>query len=87
MTIWKFPIDATTRQAVHLPKGAKVLSCQFQRDQLCLWAMVDPTEETERRLVWLIGTGNEVPSPPLTFVCTVQVMGGSLIFHVFVETN
>lgn len=66
-----------------MPKGAKVLSAQSQGDNICLWAMVDPSEVSENRHFVVIGTGHDVPELHLVFIDTVQLFGGSLIFHVF----
>ncbi len=84
--VWKYPINVTDRQAVRMPAGSTVLSCQFQGDQLCLWAMVNPDVSLrETRIVYVIGTGHKIPDVPLRFISTVQMIGGALIFHVFME--
>ncbi len=84
--IWKFPIQVTAWQSVMIPAGSQVLSCQFQREQLCLWALVDPEREAEERTVYVVGTGHGLPDMSLGFIGTVQMLGGSLIFHVFMKT-
>ncbi len=90
-TIWKYPIQVTDRQSVRMPTGSTVLSCQFQDGQLCLWAMVNSdlavkgADVYENRIVYVIGTGHQIPNVPLGFISTVQMAGGTLIFHVFME--
>ncbi len=84
MTIWKFPLLTITPQSIMMPKGAQILSCQMQGVVPCLWAIVDPDAALEARTVHIIGTGHRVPMS-LQFVSTIQMAGGSLILHIFVE--
>ena len=59
MIIWKFELEITTTQKLMLPAGAKLLSVHSQNGGvLCLWAMVDPNEQYEPRIVEIVGTGN-----------------------------
>lgn len=51
-TIWKFPVPTTDQGAVlEMPKGAEVLTVQTQGAEPQLWAVVDPTADTEKRKV------------------------------------
>ena len=47
-SIWKFDLRVTDEQVVEMPAGAEHLTVQFQGEQLCMWAIVDPTAPTER---------------------------------------
>lgn len=58
--IWKFPIDLTTRQAVPMPAGAKILHVAVQRGQLCLWALCNPFVEPQPRVILVFGTGHPI---------------------------
>jgi hypothetical protein len=82
-TIWKFVLDATERQTVTLPAGARVLTVQAQGDTTCLWAEVNREKITEGRSVLVVGTGHGLPSDIAHFdyVGTAQIHGGSLVFH------
>ncbi len=84
-TIWKFPLQITDFQKVEMPRGAHILSVQIQGSQLCLWAYVLSDEEKEERAFWVLGTGNPVERPENIgpFIGTVQMHGGSLVWHVF----
>ncbi len=84
-TIWKYPIQTTDEQSILVPKGAKFLTVQTQREEPCLWAVVDPTAEKEEVMVRTHGTGHELPADAhlYDYIGTYQLGHGSLIFHVF----
>jgi hypothetical protein len=89
MTTWKFPLDTTDVQTVSMPKGAKVLSVQMQFDRITAWALVDNAELVSQPVRFhVIGTGYPLPdyTDAWQFIGTVQMLDGSLIFHVFVDT-
>ncbi len=84
MTIWKCMLRVDDLQIVYMPKGAKLLSVQIQNGVPCLWALVDPTEEQERRTIHMRGTGhNATLVKGLDYVSTFQMRDGALVFHVF----
>ncbi len=86
MTIWKFPLRTLGQQTVKMPMGAEILTCQMQGSQPCLWALVDPEEQIENRTIFVFGTGHKVDDKyRISYVATIQIDGGSLIFHVFQE--
>jgi len=85
-TIWKFKLEPDSKTNVFfMPKGAVVLTVQPQKhtDSVCMWAMVEDTNEVERRVFQIVGTGHELPNRPVRYVATFQVDNGSLVFHVF----
>jgi len=84
-TIWKFPLGVADEQIIEMPRGAKVLAVQPQHDRVCVWAMVNPNAEKERRTFYIAGTGHLLPdeSDRLRHVGTFQLHGGALVFHVF----
>lgn len=82
--IWKYPLRVTDLQAIEMPKGAQVLTAQTQNGSVCIWALVDPSEATEKRAFAVIGTGHPIEqAEQLRYVSTFQIHGGSLVFHVF----
>jgi hypothetical protein len=87
-TIWKFPLAVADIQAIEMPVGARLLDVQMQRatgDQVCLWALVDPSNMKCKRWISIHGTGHELPDgiADAKYVGTFQLVGGSLVFHVF----
>jgi len=51
----------------------------------CLWALVNPDERHSKRQFRLAGTGHPIiqDEGALRFVGTIQLHGGSLVFHLF----
>ncbi len=90
-TIWKFELEATRLQNIIMPKGAKILCVQMQGETACLWALVNPDEkETEARNIETFGTGHTISEDEGTsreYIGTYQLLGGSLVFHVFEYTG
>ena len=85
-TIWKYPLHPTDIQSISMPKGAVILSCQIQYTGMCIWAIVDPSQEKEERCIEIIGTGNPAPDTfnvERVFIDTVQMHAGDLVWHVF----
>src|SRR5690348_6448756 len=86
--VWKWPfvssiLDEFNGLELQLPKGACVLDVQVQRGMPVLWALVDPTEDTETRYFYCFGTGHDIPNGALVHIGTVQLHGGNLILHFF----
>ena len=85
-TIWKFPLEIKDEQIIQMPKGSQCLSVpQFQRDVLCIWALVDPENELKDVKFHICGTGNPIPKnlDQWSFCGTVQA--GAFVWHVFIE--
>ena len=57
-TIWKYKINPETK--LEIPKGAIVLSVQTQRDQPCMWVLVDSSNKNELRKFKVYGTGHQL---------------------------
>lgn len=88
ITIYKYPLSAKTVNYLDLPKGAKIISTEPQRGGVNIYALVD-TEQTEEETfeVLLYGTGHNV-TPRIdeyTFVGTVSLHDGDLVFHIFYQ--
>jgi hypothetical protein len=83
--IFKYAINLNMRtQPVMMPKGARVLSVQMQHDECQAWALVDTDAPRAAKRIEVLPTGAIVhEADKLSFLGTVQVDGGSLIFHVF----
>lgn len=85
-TIWKFEIETADLNTVNMPKGAEILTVQNQMGNPCIWALVDPAQETELRAFEVFGTGHEVYCDmgiDRKYIGTYQLHGGALVFHVF----
>lgn len=91
-TIWKYELRVTDRQEVDMPKGAQILSVQADEknsgpnsvgQKICVWALVDDRKRTETHVFDIYGTGHECLSEKMSYLATVQVSGGYLVWHVF----
>lgn len=84
-TIWKYELNICDRQTIEVPASARMLTLQTQGDSPRIWALVDTEEkESVRREFHTFLTGGILPeSDNLEYIGTYQILGGSLIYHVF----
>lgn len=85
--IYKYPVRPGAFE-LEMPMNAQPLRCMVQGvgGQPQLWALVDPSESTERRRFVVYGTGHDIPEENirhLTFVDTFMLENGDLVFHLF----
>lgn len=88
LTIYKYQIAPKTANLLELPKGAKVLSVQEQHAGINVYALVDnEQEQMETFEVLVYGTGHRVTEriEGYTFLGTVSMYGGDLVFHIFYQ--
>jgi hypothetical protein len=81
--IYKYDFD----HVMILPKGARILSIQYQYDNLVLWAIVDPSSNTEERIFLKRATGEPLNGKEGQYITTVQQDDGDLIWHIFEGFN
>lgn len=86
-TIWKLQFKIADTQEIELPAGARILCVQIQHGIPCLWALVNPDNERITRTLYVRGTGHPCGEEieRSTYIGTIQLYTGSLIFHVFEE--
>jgi hypothetical protein len=65
-----------------MPIGARILHVGAQGDEVCVWALVNPSHGTEYRRIDAYGTGHDVPLDPGRYLGTAQMDNG-LVFHLF----
>lgn len=84
-TIFKYKLQLAERQLIDMPEGAIMKSVEFQRSELCVWCEIpDDKAKKVARLIRIIGTGHPIDeAESLTFIGTVQQLGGSLVWHIF----
>ncbi|MFH5927065.1 DUF7352 domain-containing protein [Roseomonas xinghualingensis] len=66
-------------------RSGRMISVGVQGDDICLWASVDPMTRERPCTFHVVPTGGRVPDFS-TFVGTVMLHGGALVFHVFEAT-
>lgn len=86
-TIYKYPFEVTGVQGISMPFGAEILTVQTQRDQICLWALVDAEAPmVEEREFVVFGTGHPISDDlkdRLKYIGTTMTGNGSFVWHVF----
>ena len=76
---------------VEMPKGADIISCQLQGEDITFWAIVNPKHKLKKRIFQLFGTGQameDYDKKHYEHVATVQYaykdyMTTPLVWHVF----
>lgn len=70
--------------SVEMPVGATIIYVASQRDQICVWAQIDPSAVKETVEFAIFGTGHEIyDSENLEYLGSVQIHQGEFIFHVY----
>jgi len=81
-TIWKYELQITDYQTIHMPELAEILCVQVQLGRPHLWVLVHSGKKKEPRKIAIHGTGHDIP-PGERYIGTVQTNQGSLVWHVF----
>lgn len=87
--IYKYKLETVDFQHLELPKGSKIISVLEQYNDIVLYAIVDPDiKDIEFYDIAIKGTGHDFPEKldTYTFLGSVKLMNGALIFHVFYKT-
>lgn len=82
-TIHKYTLDVVGERTIQMPENAEFLSVQVQHGEICMWFLVDTGEAEISRKFTVIGTGWEMPNQAVQHLGTVQMEGGSLVWHIF----
>lgn len=79
--IWKFVLEGNCE--AEMPVGAKILTAREQRNNICVWAEVNPQAAKETRHFEVYGTGHAMPEGNRRYLGTAHLSGGTFVFHVF----
>ena len=79
--VWKYQLDRAGRTEVTMPGGAKVVEVAMQGDRFTLWAVVCPGIVNQKRVFYIVGTGDPLPPEAHTHLGTVHVE--VFVFHIF----
>lgn len=87
-TIHKFPFSINDTVRIAMPASAQILSVQVQHGTPCLWALVSPVDFIDDRTFRIYGTGHpiDLSTGNVSFIGTIQMHDGDLVFHVFEVT-
>ncbi len=96
--IWKFKLEVTDKQTIHLPIGAEILCVQTmlveepgkrgKKKEPFIWVRLDPQigaqGAVEGHTLLIFGTGNLIPSTLyLKYIGTFQI--SPFVWHLFLE--
>lgn len=85
-TIYKYSILVEDKQIVSMPVNAEILTVQTQCNAPYIWALVDDSLPLSDMLIRIYPTGVEIDqSLRLRYCGTFQMLGGNLVFHVFID--
>lgn len=88
MNVYKYELEITDEQTIRLPFDAEILTVQMQGIRCYLWALVDPCNELNDRVICIYGTGNPIPDKiRLKYINTFQIPHLGLVFHAFEKKN
>lgn len=87
-TIYKYQLQPCSEQVLAMPVNAQILSVQWIRGTICIYALVDRDEfEVELRQFEIFGTGQPIPPQNVPtekyFLGTVVNRDQELVFHIF----
>lgn len=91
-TIFKYPFKIADTVILSLPRGAKIIRVEaaksdFGYDDAQLWAEVESKELSEKRTIYVRGTGHPLPEAlferPIHHIGTI--IHGPFVWHVMEE--
>jgi hypothetical protein len=93
-TVYKYelPLLSNDKFTLEMKKNAKIIHCDTQHDQGCIWAIIDTDEISEVRYFRRYATGEPLesyfgsPAPVGDnggFVGTFLLADGRLVYHLF----
>jgi len=89
-TIWKFTFEPAfnlnTIINLEMPDNPEILCVKNQDEEICLWAIVETTNEIYHFTFDIIPTGTELIDSyniKRTYIDTVLLNDGKLVFHIF----
>ncbi len=88
-TIWKYVL-IPEKLTISIPEGATILTAREQKDEICVWAEVDPGNVLEVRTFEIFGAGHHIHvgmGVDRKYIGTASLYGGDLIFHIYERIN
>lgn len=84
--VFKYQLKIQTEQEIELPLHSRVLSVKNQRNSIVLYAEVrEDIKETKKIKVFLVCTGDRVPSEATLFLDTILLNDGIYVLHVYLN--
>jgi hypothetical protein len=80
--VYKYPVpDIGTVFTVNMPAGAQVVNFETQGEQMCFWAVVDPSARAKPREFTVFGTGWDIEDDRWRYVASLQ--DPPYVWHLF----
>lgn len=90
ITVHRYPLEVVDVQTITMPAGAEILHVARREgtaDDVELWAKVDTDQPPADRRFRVAGTGHPLDGTDLTYLDSVQLAHGQVVFHVFELTD
>lgn len=86
-TVFKYPVPIRDSFSLAMPLGSEILAFQTQREQPCIWVLIDMKAELVLFNFRLAGTRHliEHSGDQLKYIGTCQLHQGLLTWHLFLE--
>jgi hypothetical protein len=83
-SIYKYQLSLNDVDVILLPVGSDILTIQMQDNNICMWALVDTSEQRMvSRHIYTFGMGHSIdPTLKLKHISTYQI-GSYLVYHAF----
>jgi hypothetical protein len=80
--IWKYNFEIKSYNNIEVPSGGRVLHTGLDPDgNLAIWIDVDPLNIKRPMVVYVVGTGDEVPNK----IYAGSIVQGPFVWHIFYE--
>lgn len=74
-TIRKFKLDRLSEPIVMMPKGAKILKIEVERNTPAIWAICRDDVPLAKRLIRIFRSGEALPDEPGVYLNTIVSLG------------
>lgn len=82
--VYKYELDLTDVNEITMPMGAEIIHANIDpHGSPCVWAVVNPENKPQRKLIYIRGTGQPLPDNCIHLSSFRQ---GPFIWHVFLST-
>lgn len=86
--IYKYILDAIDYQEIEMPIDSIILKVGEQKEQICVWALVNTDLYLVNVVFRVYKTGAQISeNPRLKYIGSSHLYSGNLVFHVFTENT
>jgi len=81
-TVYKYVLDET-EQKVKTFEGVRFLHVANQHGDITVWAEVETERPECMTVLYVVGTGEEVPDGATTYIGSALMASGNFVFHIY----